>query len=121
MAVNFSVALRNARATAARDACAGGDVQILDASEAVISTHELTGTGGTISDGVWTLAFESATVAATASGIATSARIRTSSGADAVTGLTVGDESSGADFKLQNVNINAGQEITLTAATISET
>lgn len=121
MAVNFSVALRNARATAARDACAGGDVQILTAGGTVITTHELTSTGGTISDGVWTLAFEAATVAAGASGVAAAARIRTSSGVDAVTGLTVGDESSEADFKLQNVNINTGQEITLTTAAISET
>jgi len=120
MAVNYTSALRTTRMTASRDACAGGTLQLLTSGGAVLSSHTLSPTGGTVADGVWTLAFANATVAASGTGTATAARIRNSSDADVVTGLTVGLSESGADFILQNTNINAGQDITITDASLSD-
>lgn len=120
MAANYPNNIRSARMTVVRDAAANGKLELLDASDNIISAHTLSATGGTVADGVWTLAFVNATVAATGTGVAAAARIRSSADADIVTGITVGNESSGADFKLQNTNIAAGQDITLTAATITD-
>lgn len=120
MAVIYTSALRTTRMTATRDACAGGALQLLDAGGNVLSSHTLSSSGGTVADGIWTLAFAAATAAATASGTATAARIRNSSDADVVTGLTVGLTDSGADVELQNTSINAGQDIVISSATLTD-
>lgn len=120
MAVNYTSALRTTRMTATRDACAGGALQLLDAGGVVLSSHTLSATGGTVADGVWTLGFTNATAAATASGTATTARIRNSSDADVVTGLTVGLGASGADVEMQNTSINSGQDITISNANLTD-
>lgn len=86
MAVIYTSALRTTRMTATRDACAGGALQLHDAGGNVLSSHTLSSSGGTVADGIWTLAFADATAAATASGTATAARIRSSSNADVATG-----------------------------------
>lgn len=51
---------------------------------------------------------------AAASGVAAAARIRNSSNQDMITGLTVGLTGSGADIELDNTNIAAGQQVTIT-------
>lgn len=119
MAVIYNSALRTTRMTATRDACAGGTLQLLTSGGAVLSSHTLTAPGGTVADGVWTMAFANATVAATGTGTATAARIRNSGDADVVTGLTVGLTESGADVELQNTSINAGQDIVISAAALT--
>lgn len=119
MAVIYASALRTTRMTATRDACAGGTLQLLDAGGNVLSSHTLSETGGTVADGVWTMEFANATVAATGTGTVTGARIHSSSDADVVTGLTVGLTDSGADVELQNTSINAGRDIIISSATLT--
>ncbi len=120
MAVIYTSALRTTRMTATRDACAGGALQLLDGSGNVLSSHTLSPSGGTVADGDWTLAFADATAAATTSGTATAARIRNSSDADVVTGMTVGLTDSGADVELQNTSINSGQDIIISSAILTD-
>ncbi|SHL80808.1 hypothetical protein SAMN05444389_101451 [Paracoccus solventivorans] len=120
MAVIYTSALRTTRMTATRDACAGGALQLLDSGGNVLSSHTLSPTGGTVADGDWTLAFANATAAASGTGTATAARIRNSSDADVATGLTVGLTDSGADVELQNTSINAGQDIIISSATLTD-
>ena len=119
MAVIYNAALRTSRMTASRDACADGALQLIDGDGNVLSSHTLSTTWGTVADGVWTLAFVDADVAATGTGTAAAARIRDSSGADVVTGLTVGLADSSADVKMQNTSINAGQDVVISSATIT--
>jgi len=119
MAVIYASALRSTRMTATRSTCAGGALQLLDAGGNVLSSHPLSPIGGTVADGVWTMEFADATAAALATGTATAARIRNSGDADVVTGLTVGLTGSGADVELQNTSINAGQDIVISAATLT--
>lgn len=118
MAVNYTTALRSARMIVTRDACASGTLHLLDASDNVLSAHLLTETGGSVAEGVWTLEFTDPTVGAVASGTATGARIRDAGGNDVVTGLTVG--LADADVVMQATSINAGQDITMTAATLAD-
>lgn len=124
MAVNYSPAHLNAKATFTRDACADGSLQILTAGGAVLVTFGLSASGGSVANGVWTLAFDNATVAAAASGTATQARIRNSSGVDVITGLTVGVDTgvpaNNPDIVIQNTSINSGQNVTMTSATLTE-
>lgn len=121
MAVTYATAVKTARMTATRDHFADGTLEIGTAGmAAVLVTFGLSGTGGTVTNGVWTLAFDAGTVAATGAGTAAAARVRRSSGngsASDLTGLTVG--TSGSDVNLDNTNIAAGQNVTLTTATIT--
>lgn len=110
MAVIYSAADKTARITSTRDRYANGDLQIL-AGSTVLVTFELSASGGTISGDTWTFVFNNDTVAATITGTADGARVRTSGGVVGITGLTVG--TSGSDINLDSVGINAGQNITL--------
>lgn len=117
MSVTYATAVKNARLTATRDHFAGGQLRIMTSSDSVLVTFTLTGAGGSVSGGVWTLAFSSSTVAASASGTAAKADIRTAGASSDLTGLTVG--TSGADIILDSVSINSGQNVSLTSATIT--
>lgn len=117
MAVTYAAAVKTARMTATRDHFADGTLEILNASSGVIATFGLSATGGTVSGDVWTLAFDASTVAASAGGTATSARIKNAGGTANLTGLTVG--TSGSDINLDNTSVSTGQNITLSAATIT--
>lgn len=116
MSVIYSTAIKTARMTATRDQCADGTLQILTSADAVLVTFGLSATGGTVSGDTWTLAFDASTVAATATGTAAKARIRSAGAVDMVTGLTVG--ISGTDITLDNLSINSGQNTTLNSATV---
>ena len=62
--------------------------------------------------------FPRSDTSADSTGTAAAARIRAASGgADIITGLTVG--LSGSDINLDSVNINAGQTVTITSASIT--
>lgn len=113
MPVIYSTAAKTARMNATRAAVADGDLQILDTGGAVLATHGLDATAGTVSGAVWTIALDAATVAATGAGTAAAARIRNSSGTAVITGLTVG--VSGADVTIDNTNVAVGQQVTFTA------
>ncbi len=126
MSVTYTTAVKTARMTAVRDAIDGGGaagrLEIGTAGMAsILATITLGYSGastGTVTNGVLTLAgFPRSDTSADNSGTAAAARIRTSAGTDIVTGLTVG--TSGADINLDSVAITAGQQVTLTSATIT--
>lgn len=117
MAVTYTTAMKTARMTATRDNLADGTLEILTAADAVLATFGLSATGGTVTNGVWTLVFDNSTVAATGSGTAAKAQIKTSGGTANITGLTVG--TSGSDINLDSTSITSGQNVTLSSATIT--
>lgn len=118
MAVTYATAVKTARMTATRDHFADGTLEIgTSGMSTVLATFGLSGTGGSVSGSVWTLAFDAGTVAASASGTAAAARIKNSGGTANLTGLTVG--TSGSDINLDNTNIASGQNVTLSSATIT--
>jgi hypothetical protein len=117
MPVNYTNAAKEERMKATRDHFAGGKLQIRNSSNTVLVEFTLTGGGGTVSNALWTLAFVNNTVAAAAPGTAHNAIIITSGTAADLTGLTVG--TSSADVILDNTNITAGQNVTITSASIT--
>lgn len=117
MAVNYATAAKTARMTATRDHFVSGTLRIMTAADVVLATFTLTSPGGTVSGAVWTLALVASTVAATGTGTANKAEIRTSGGVANLTGLTVG--LSGSDINLDNLSINTGQNVTLNSAAIT--
>lgn len=118
MSVTYTTAVKTSRMTATRDAVANGTLEIGTAAmAAVLATFGLSAAGGTISDDVWTLAFDADTVAAGGTGTAAAARVKDSGGVAQVTGLTVG--TSGSDINLDSTSITSGQNVTLSAATIT--
>lgn len=116
MAVVYTDAVKTQRITATRDHFADGTLEILTSTDTVLVTFNLTLAGGSVATDTWTLEFDNATVAATASGTATKAQIKTSGGTADLTGLTV--STTGADINLDNDSINSGQNVTLNSATI---
>ena len=117
MAITYSTAAKTARMTATRDHFANGTFEILTAADAVLATFGLSATGGTVTDGVWTIVFDAATVTATGTGTAAKAQLKTAGGVADMTGLTVG--TSGADVTLDNTAIATAQSVTLSSATIT--
>lgn len=117
MAITYATAVKTARMTATRDQMAGGTLEILTSTNTVLATFTLSASGGTIANDVWTLTFVANTVTASATGTAAAARIRNSSNADMITGLTVG--TTGTDITLDNLSIAAGQNIIINSATIT--
>lgn len=117
MPATYAASVKNARMTAVRDACADGTIELLTAANAVVVTHGLSTTGGTVTGGVWTLALDAASVAAAATGVVTQARIKSAGGTVMVDGLTVG--TSGADVTIQNTSVNTGQQVSISAFTVT--
>lgn len=122
MSVIYTTAVKNARLQAVIDQIgATGVLEICTTGyAAVLATFPLPNPAGTVSAGVLTLDFDPDITDASAdnTGTAAIARIRTASGGtDIVTGLTVG--LSGAEVNIDNLSINAGQTVTLTAASIA--
>lgn len=117
MAVTYNTAVKTARITATRDYFANGTLEIMTAADAVLVTFGLDAAGGTISGAVWTLVLDASTVAASGTGTAAKAQVKTSGGSAHLTGLTVG--TSGSDINLDNTSINSGQNVTLSSATIT--
>lgn len=121
MSVTYATAVKTSRMTATRDAVANGTLELLSAGDVVLAIFGLSASGGTVTNGVWTLAFDASTVqgeTGAAGGVdATKAQIKNSGGTAVITGLTVG--TSGTDIVLDNNNIDEGQNITLSSATIT--
>jgi len=116
MSVDYNVAVKTARLTATRDYFADGTLELQDASSTVIATFGLGASGGTIATDTWTLTFDANTVVASATGVATKAVIKNSTGDAHITGLTVGE--SGTDIVIDNSDINSGQNVTMNSAAI---
>jgi hypothetical protein len=117
MPVTYNTAVKTSRMTATRDYFVSGTLEIQTSGDAVLATFTLTNPGGTVTSGVWTLAFSNSTVTASAGGTAAKAVIKNSGGNAHITGLTVG--TSGADVNLSNTSITSGQSVNLTSATIT--
>lgn len=117
MAVTYAAAVKTDRITATRDHFANGTLEILTAADAVLAVFGLNAAGGTIAGAVWTLVFDASTVAATGTGTAAKAQVKTAGAAANITGLTVG--TSGSDINLDSVSISSGQNVTLSSATIT--
>lgn len=116
MAVTYNVAIKTARITEVRDYFANGTLEIQDSGGTALVIFGLSATGGTVSGDTWTLALDAGTVAASATGTASQAVIKTSGGLAHLTGLTVG--TSGSDFVIDNTSIASGQNVTLSSTTI---
>lgn len=117
MAVTLTTVAKSASMTGLRDNFAGGTLEVLSASDVLLVTYSLTATGGSVAGGVWTVAFNAATVAAVATGTATKAQFKTSGGVADITGLTVAE--SGSDIILDDATVTAAQNITISTLTIS--
>ncbi len=117
MAVTYNAAVKTPRITATRDYFANGTLEIMTAADAVLATFGLNAAGGTIAGSVWTLVFDASPVAASATGTAAKAQVKTSGGSAHLTGLTVG--TSGSDINLDSTSITSGQNVSLTSATIT--
>ncbi|MDX5412763.1 MAG: hypothetical protein LPK02_06925 [Rhodobacterales bacterium] len=115
MAVNYNVAVKTARITATRDYFADGTLELL-AGATVVATFGLSASGGTIAGDTWTLTFDAATVAAGNAGNIDGAQIKNAGGSAHITGLTVG--TAGTDVIVDNTSVNAGQNITISSASI---
>ena len=116
MAVTYATAVKTARITATRDHFANGTLEIMDAANVVLAVFGLDAAGGTIAGDTWTLVFDASTVSAVASGTASKAQIKNSTGTANLTGLTVG--VSGSNINLDSVSITSGQNVSLTSATV---
>jgi hypothetical protein len=121
MSVTYATSVKTSRMTATSDAVANGTLELLSAGDVVLAVFGLSASGGSIANDVWTLAFDASTVqgaAGAAGGVdAAKAQIKNSGGTAVITGLTVG--TSGTDIVLDNNNIDEGQSITLSSATIT--
>ena len=120
MPVYYDPSLKNTRMTVTRDHFANGTLEILTATDVLLVAFGLADDGGTVSNGVWTLAFDFGTVPAVGAGDAAKAQVKTGvvgGGLAHLTGLTVG--TAGTDVILPSLAIVVGQNVTLTAATVT--
>jgi hypothetical protein len=126
MAVIYSIATKTARMQAVInqiDAGPGpGTVEIGTAGMAsVLAILTLADPCGTVTDDVLTLDFDPdiSDPAADATGTAAAARVKDSTGAVVISGLTVTQNGGGGNLELDNVSIVAGQAVALTTGTIT--
>lgn len=122
-----TIELREAMYETLREGVAGGTLELLSAANQVLAIFELTSTAGEVavsgSDVVWTLEFEAnETAGETAAGVgtnATKAQIKNAGGNVRITAMTVSHSSGSGDIKLINTSISAGQEASISSATIT--
>lgn len=123
MAIVATTALRNAwmdAITTAIDAGAGAGVLEIGTTGmasvlATITFSDPCAAGA--SGGVWTMSGAPKSVAASATGTASEARIRDSASNNVLTGLTVG--TSGSNINLDSVSITSGQTVNITSLTLT--
>jgi len=117
MPVIYDQTTKNDRMIAVRDRVAGGDLQVLDASDVVLVTFALTGGAGSVSGSTWTPEFTAITVPAANGGDVVKARIRDSGGVVRVSGLTAG--VAGTDIIVSNATVVQGQNVTVQSAVLN--
>ena len=115
-----TTAMKTAMATARRDHFANGTLEVQASGGAVLATFGLTAAGGTISNGVWTLAYDNATVQASATGTAAYARLKTSGGVADIHTMSVTGTGGGGDVEIDNVALVSGQDFTMNTSTLAE-
>lgn len=124
MPITYTTTIRNNRLQQvlnAIDASGNGRIEVgTTGMGLLLATFVLSNPSGTISSGILTFSNTPITVnSAPAAGIAAAARILDGSGALVGNGLTVGSTSSGADVILSNINVRAGDVVTLVSARIT--
>ena len=109
----YDSAVKNARMVATKTALgASGKLEIGTSGMAIIlATHNL-GAGGSVSGDTWTIVSSENSVAASASGFAAEARLRTSGNANILTGLTVGLTPAAAPAWVGSTAYTVGQYVT---------
>jgi|GEM_PF-1738541 len=124
MAVNYSIAVKNARLQTTSDLIGGGSL--------VIGTSDLAG-GATgilarvpfsdppfvVSNGEMTVNNPPRTIIASATGIAAKVEIRSAADTVIANGLTIGLPDSGADVILNALEVSSGQTVQITIGTIT--
>lgn len=120
MAVTYSTAAKNARLDAVTTLL--GTTSKLEIGTAgmaaVLATISLANPSApAAASGVMTFTMPQSDTSADSTGTAAAARIRDSSSADVVTGLTVGTSST--DIVLDSTSITSGQTVTINSATIT--
>ena len=116
MPINWVTVVKTASMTAKRDTVANGTLEIRNSADAVLVTYGLSASAGSVTGDTWTLALDSATVAASAAGTAAKAVLKNSAGTVRGDGLTVG--TAGANIILNNTSIALAQNVTITSATV---
>jgi hypothetical protein len=120
MAVTYDVAVKTSRMGAVRTYFDNGTIELQTAASAVLVTFGLGSPAGSVTGAVWTLTpLDAGTVAATGTGTATKAVIKTSGGSAHITGLTVTATGGGGDVILDSTSITTAQNVTLSTATIT--
>jgi len=117
MAVTYTTAVKTASMTAKLNFFANGTLEILTATDDLLVTFGLNAAGGTVTGAVWTLVLDATPVAASGTGTAAKAQVKTAGAVVGITGLTVGTTNS--NINLDNVTINTGQNVGLSSAVIT--
>ena len=123
MSVTYTTAVKNARLNAVTTAI--GTTGVLEIGTTgmgtVLATIPLANPAApAASSGVLTFTMPQTDSSADATGTAAAARVRTASGGtDVITGLVVTLTGGGGDITLDSLSITAGQQVTITAASIT--
>lgn len=123
MSIVYSTTLKNTRLDAVTTAVGTSGLLVIGTSAlsgatGVLATITLAATmAGAASGGVLTFSGTPLSNAASATGTAAKAELRTSGGTVVASGLTVGTSSS--DVIITNTSVTSGQTVTLTSATIT--
>lgn len=121
MSITYAAAVKTDRMQATADRFDSGTLELLSAADAVLAVFALGDQIAAVSGAVWTVNFSTGSTtgeAAASGGVdATKAQIKTSGGTAEITTLTVG--TSGTDIVLDNNNIDQGQTVTISSATIT--
>lgn len=123
MPVTYANTQRTARMQVVADALASGSLEITTSADAVLSTHTLAATAGTVTNGVLTFgAIGNGT--ASASGTASKARLKNSGGTIVASNLLVASTAmvgdTPTDIIVSSTTFNAGQTVQVTSLTITE-
>lgn len=97
-----------------RGAAGSGSLEIQTTGGVALAVFNISASGGSVTDDVWTLAFDATSVTAAGTGTAAQAVIKDDAGADLITGITVG--TTGTDIIVDNVSIASGQTVNLSGA-----
>lgn len=123
MALNYSVAVKDARLQAVVDAIGATGVLVIGTSSlaggapGILASVPFANPAFTVSAGVMTVNSLPRTVAASGSGTAAKAEFRTGAGVVVASGLTVG--TSGTDVIINATSISVGQTVQVTVGTIT--
>lgn len=123
MALNYSLAVKNARLQAVVDALGPAGVLVIGTSAlaggagGILASVPFANPAFNVSGGAMTVNSPPRTVAASGTGIAAKAEFRHSDGTVVASGLTVG--TTGTDVIINATSMSAGQTVQVTVGTIT--